>query len=155
MCTGLAIAVTELPLSIRDDKRLTDRVYKRTEREEVQFHWWQNPTLIPVQWNGHLHLVRWGSKYRRGVLPYGGWITTEDLDHGVFQAVHAEDVMIPANLGFCRGTWFLIIEGIKGILIRDADGTPVVYMLTQPSTNYYKNMTEQEPMMPALVGQVI
>ena len=31
----------------------------------------------------------------------------------------------------------------------------VVYMLVKPSTNYYRNMTEQAPLMPVLVGQVI
>jgi hypothetical protein len=27
-------------------------------------------------------------------------------------------------------------------------------MLTEPSTHYYRNMTEQEAVMPALIGQV-
>jgi hypothetical protein len=62
---------------------------------------------------------------------------------------------VPANLGFHRGTWFLIVEGIECIVVRDRALGPVVYMVTEPSTNYYRNMTEQEPMMPALVGQVI
>jgi hypothetical protein len=62
--------------------------------------------------------------------------------------------VIPANLSFHHGTWVLIVEGIRGILIRDCCG-PIAYMVTEPSTNYYRNMTEQEPMMPELIGQVI
>jgi hypothetical protein len=155
MCTGIAIAVSELPVAFSSDRRLADRIYQRETRAEVQFHWWQQPALMPVQWNGGMHLLPWGSKSRKSLLPYGGWIARDDLNSGIFQCVHAEDVLIPANMGFHRGTWFLIIEGIKGILIRDRVLGTVVYMLTEPSTNYYRNMTEQEPMMPALVGQVI
>ncbi len=36
----------------------------------------------------------------------------------------------------------MIIEGIRGVLIWDRANGPVVYMLTEPSTNYYRNMTE-------------
>ena len=95
------------------------------------------------------------NRSRRGGLPYGGWIPRTDLDCGLLGGARAEDVVIPANLGFHRGTWFLIIEGIRGVLVRDRAAGPVVYMVTEPSTNYYRNMTEQEPMMPELVGQVI
>lgn len=62
--------------------------------------------------------------------------------------------MIPANLGFQKGTWFLIVEGIRGIVIESRAG-PIVYMLTEPASNYYRNMTEQSPMMPLFVNQVI
>ena len=154
MCTGIAIAVSELPVTLTADRRLVGRVYKRGSMEEVQFHWWQTPPLIPVQRDGRLQLMPWGSKDRRSRLPYGGWISRDLLNVGTLQNVHAEDVVIPANLGFHRGTWFLIVEGIRGVLIRDRCG-PIVYMVTEPSTNYYRNMTEQEPMMPELIGQVI
>lgn len=152
MCTGIALAVSEIPAALAG--RLADRVYKRESREEYQFHWWQAPALIPVQWNGKLHLMPWGSRDRRGQLPYGGWISRGLLGTGILGHVKAEDVVIPANLGQHRGTWFLIVEGIRGILIRTPAG-PVVYMVTELSTNYYRNMTEQEPEMPALIGQVI
>ncbi len=55
----------------------------------MQFHWWQVPTLIPVQWEGRLHLLPWGSKNKRSPLPYGGWVTRDDLEAGVFQCVQA------------------------------------------------------------------
>lgn len=152
MCTGIALAFGELPVVLSADARLASRLYQREGRDEVQFHWWQQPPLLPVQWDGALHLMPWGNKSRKSRLPLGGWISQGDLEYGILQNARAEDVVIPANLGFHRGTWFLIIEGIRGILLREAG---VVYMVTEPSTNYYRNMTEQEPMMPALVGQVI
>jgi hypothetical protein len=155
MCTGIAIAVSELPVDLVSDWRVKNRIYQRGQLEEVQFHWWQMPTLIPVQLDGQLQLMPWGNKNKRSPLPFGGWISRDDLELGLLQNIHAEDVLIPANLGQHRGTWFLIIEGIRGILIRDRACGSVVYMLTEPSTNYYRNMTEQEPFMPVLVGQVI
>ena len=65
-----------------------------------------------------------------------------------------EEVVIPANLGQQKGTWFVINEGIRGVAI-ETRGGPVVYMLTEPASNYYRNMTEQSPMMPLFVDQVI
>ena len=155
MCTGIAIAAAELPTAFCEDPRLVGRLYRRGELDEVQFHWWQRPSLLPVRWSGALQLLPWGSRNRRGPLPYGGWIPRGDLAYGVLRNARAEDAVVPANLGFHRGTWFLIVEGIECIVVRDRALGPAVYMVTEPSTNYYRNMTEQEPMMPALVGQVI
>lgn len=65
-----------------------------------------------------------------------------------------EAVVIPAAFGLHRGMWFLITQGIRGIVIESRYG-PVVYMLTVPATNYFRNMTEQSATMPLLVDQVI
>jgi len=155
MCTGIALATSELPASLAADPRLAGRLHCREGREEFQFHWWHTPTLLPVRWEGQLHLMPWGSKARRGTLPVGGWLPKDRVDDGWFANAGAEPVVIPANLGHHKGTWFLIAEGIRGLVLRGRDQMPVVYLLTEPSTTYYRNMTEQEPMMPVLVGQVI
>ena len=155
MCTGIALATSELPTPLAADPRLVNRIYTREGREEVQFHWWQSPTLLPVQWEGQLHLLPWGSKSQRGVLPVGGWLPRDRVEAGWFAHAGAEPAIVPANLGHHKGTWFLIAEGIRGLVLRDRDGRPVVYLLTEPSTNYYRNMTEQSPLMPVLVDQVI
>ncbi len=154
MCTGIALPLHDLPASLCETRAVTDRLYKREGLEEVQFHWWQNPTVLPIQWEGSVHLARWGSKDRRGKLPLGGWVSQKGIDAGAFSGSEPETVVIPASLGYQAGTWFLISQGIRGVLIHTPAG-PVVYMLTVPSTNYFRNMTEQSPMMPVLVGQVI
>jgi hypothetical protein len=82
-------------------------------------------------------------------------VAAERVEAGVFAALGPEPVVIPANLGHHRGTWFLITTGIRGVVLPDVPGGPVVYLLVRPSTNYYRNMTEQEPLMPVLVDQVI
>ncbi|MDB5308840.1 MAG: hypothetical protein JWO38_3042 [Gemmataceae bacterium] len=154
MCTGIALASSELPVELTRLHRLTERVYDREGREEVQFHWWQVPTVLPVRRNGRLQILPWGTKYRRGPLPYGGWVSLDHVRDGLFTHATPDEVVIPANLGQHKGTWFLITEGIKGVAI-ETRGGPVVYMLTEPASNYYRNMTEQSPVMPVFVDQVI
>jgi hypothetical protein len=154
MCVAIAITTSELPVALVTRHRLAERVYEREGRGEYQFHWWQTPTILPVRREGRLEIVTWGSKSRRGSLPYGGWIAVSDIGAGILANSCAEEVVIPANLGLQKGTWFVINEGIRGLLVM-VRGQPIVYMLMEPATNYYRNMTEQSPTMPVFVDQVI
>ncbi|HVK14723.1 MAG TPA: hypothetical protein VM597_38655 [Gemmataceae bacterium] len=153
--TGIALPLYELPTALLEHPAVRARVHERHGAPEVQFHWWQSPTFLPVRWCGRIQLARWGSKARAGTpLPYGGWVAQDQIAAGSFAAAAPELVVIPAVLGFDRGTWFVIDEGVRGVVVRDRSG-PVVYVLTRPATNYYRNMTRQTPTMPVLVGQVI
>ena len=154
MCVAIAITTSELPVTLVAQHRLAERVYEREGRQEYQFHWWQTPAILPVRREGKLEIVIWGSKSRRSPLPYGGWLSLADIGAGVLANSSAEEVVIPANLGLQKGTWFVINEGIRGLIIM-VRGTPIVYMLMEPATNYYRNMTEQSPTMPVFVDQVI
>ena len=155
MCTGIALPVSELPMSILERRGLSERIYDRSGQREVRFFWRHSPTLLPAIINGRLRIATWGSKNRRGILPHGGWIPRDQLEFGIFEQLNAESVMIPAIYGHDKGTWFLISQGIHGVAIRDANDEPVVYMLTDKATNYYRNMTEHSPMMPVLIEQTI
>jgi len=152
MCTGIALPLSDLPVAVVQRHRLAERVYDREGRPEYQFHWWATPTMLPVRWDGKLDILPWGSKARRGPLPYGGWVSREHVADGSLRPVEAG--VVPAVLGFHKGTWFLIAEGIKAVVVRAVSG-PVVYMLTAPASNYYRNMTEQSPRMPVFVNQTI
>lgn len=152
MCTGIAISVSELPVELVKRHRLAERVYARAGKEEFRFLWLDMPTLLPVRWDGRFDLLPWGCKLRRGPLSYGGWVTEERIADG--ELGRAEEAVIPANFGYQKGTWFLISEGIKGVVVHGRGG-PVVYMLTRRASNYYRNMTEQSPTMPVFVNQVI
>ena len=154
MCVAIALTPSELPRTLVDQHRLAERLYDREGHEEFQFHWWQIPTILPVRREGKLEILPWGSKSRRSPLPYGGWVSLEDIAEGVLANAHPEEVIIPANLGQQKGTWFVINEGIKGIVITTRGG-PVVYMLMERASNYFRNMTEQTAMMPVFVDQVI
>jgi len=63
-----------------------------------------------------------------------------------------EPVVIPAKLGLEKGTWFPILVGIRGLLVEDEEGRPVVYMVCEPSTHYFRIMTGCDR-MPVLVDQ--
>ncbi|MDB5307424.1 MAG: hypothetical protein JWO38_1626 [Gemmataceae bacterium] len=154
MCTGTALARSELPLALVSQHRLAERLYDRDGREEFQFQWWQSPAVLPVRRNGRIEIIPWGSKSRKGPLPYGGWVSQDHVAEGLFAHANPEEVVIPANLGWQAGAWFLIVEGIRGVVVETRSG-PVVYMLMEPASNYYRNMTEQSPMMPIFVRQVI
>jgi hypothetical protein len=151
MCSAIALPTSDLPLDLARRDEVAGRLHLREGREEFQFHWWQEPTVLPVRWDGRLALLPWGSKSRRGPLPHGGWVAE---DHVPRLFARADEAVIPATLGFQKGTWFLILEGIRGVVVETRTG-PVVYMLTRPATNYYRNMTEQSPTMPVFVNQII
>jgi hypothetical protein len=53
-----------------------------------------------------------------------------------------------------NGVWFRVRQGMRGLLVRDRQGSPVVFMVTEPSTRYYRVMTRAE-WMPVLIGEVI
>lgn len=153
MCTGIAINVGDVPATVVAS--LPERLYRRAGKDELQFHWWETPAELLVRWEGSLQVVTWGCKSRRSPLPYGGWIDREQFEAGMLAHACPEDVVIPANLGHHRGTWFLIDEGIRGVLLPHLPEGPVVYMLTTHSTNYYRNMTGQSATMPVFVDQII
>ena len=50
--------------------------------------------------------------------------------------------------------WFRVREGVRGVLVRDERGQPVVYVLVEPASHYYQVMT-RSGWMPALVGELI
>ena len=87
-------------------------------------------------------------------MPFGGWMPLQHLAEGVLASVNPEGVVIAANLGKQKGRWFLIVEGTKGDMIQTRGG-PVVYTLTELALNFYRSMTEQSPIMPLYVNQVI
>src|SRR6266404_1843610 len=132
--TGIAVIPSELSASLV--AKLAGRVHNRAGRDELQFHWWQDPCLLPVRWDGAVRLLTWGCKDRRARIPFGGW-----LDRGHVEA---------GALGHARPD-----EGVSAVVLPDAPGGHVAYMLTEPSTNYYRNMTGQSPTMPVLVDQVM
>ena len=150
--TGLALVLSELPAEIV--RRHPERVYDGGGHAEWQFHWWQTPALLPVQWQGTFRILPWGCKDRRSRLPQGGWISLAQVEAGALAAARPDEVVIPANLGYHRGVWFLVEQGFRGVVLQTGPHGPVVYMLTEPSTNYFRDMTEQSEMMPILVNQV-
>lgn len=155
MCTAISLAYSELPLAVIDSTGLNDRVHDRGGEREVRFQCDAVPALLPVWWCGRLHVVRWGNRDRaERKLPTTAWTWKASVEEGKWAALAPEPVLIPATYGFSEGVWFRVKQGMQGLLVHDRRGEPVVFMVCEPSTRYFRVMTRSE-WMPALVGEVI
>ena len=155
MCVAVALAVSELPVALLSAADLADRVHDRGGETEVRFYFRARPGVLPVWWDGRLHVVRWGNRDRaeRG-LPLTGWTWRETGAGGRWAALAPEPVDVPATYGYAGGVWYRVTQGIRGLLVRTRAGDPVVYLICQPATRYYRVMTRAE-WMPVLIGEVI
>ena len=155
MCVGIALAYSELPLPLIDEYRLNERVDDRGGEKELRFYWQAVPALVPIWWNGKPHVVRWGNRDRtERKLPPSGWTWRETIEAGKWTALEPEPVSIPASYGLMNGVWFRVKQGMRGLLVRDRGGCPVVFVECQPSTRYFRVMTQSD-WMPSLIDEVI
>lgn len=155
MCLAVALVTSELPLSLIEEHVLADRVYERGGEAEVRFYARAVPAVLPVWWSGRLHVVKWGNRDRaERKLPPTWWTWQETVADGHWAALAPEEVLIPASYGHMNGVWYKVKQGMRGLLVRDRAGAPVVYMLCEPATRYYQVMCRVE-WMPSLVGEVI
>jgi hypothetical protein len=155
MCTAVALALSELPVELVEAHGLSARVHDRGGEKEVRFDWRAAPTLLPVWWDGRLHVVRWGNRDRaERKLPTTGWTWRESVAEGKWSALEPEPVEIPATYCFTNGVWFRVKQGLRGLIVRDRRGEPVVFVETEAATRYYRVMTRAE-WMPVLIDEVI
>lgn len=104
MCTAVALALSELPLSLIEEWDLEERVHERGGDKEVRFYWRASPALLPVWLNGRLTIVRWGNKDRaERKLPPTGWTWRETVESGRWSLLEPEPVEIPASYGLMNG----------------------------------------------------
>ncbi len=155
MFAGVALTLSEVPVELVEQHGLRRRVYERGGEAEVQFLLRDGERVLPVWLDGRLQVVRWGN--RRGqsrVLPCTAWTWLATLEGGGWGDRGAVPVVIPATMGLDRGVWFRVREGVRGVVVRDERGQPVVYVLVEPASHYYQVMT-RSGWMPALVGELI
>ena len=153
MCFGIALPIDALPenLVLQHQPRVVLR--EPGAARELRFLYRDPQAELPVWHGNQLAIYSWGNRDDKGShLPRTGWCRQESLEAGRWQYLHPEPVDIPAVMGLEKGVWFLIPEGIRGILVRDERDLPHVYMLTQPASHYYQIMTRHDR-MPVLLGQ--
>lgn len=154
MCTGIANLADELPDELRDRPELRHRLHTRNGvLREYRFLWADRQPLLPVWHEGGMHLMCWGSRDRRSLLPCSGLTWEQSLIDGKWANLRPEKVVVPACLIYSNGVWIPIREGIHGLLVRDERGMPHVYLLCTP-TPYYRVMTQSDK-EPMLVGETI
>jgi len=155
MCTAIALPQSELPVELVERADLSARVHDRDGRREVRFDWRACPALLPVWWCGRLHVVRWGNRDRvEWRLPPTGWTWKASVEDGKWAALGPDLVQIPAAFAYANGVWFKVKQGLRGLVVRTRAGEPVVYMICEPATRYYRVMT-RDAWMPVLIGEVI
>lgn len=76
------------------------------------------------------------------------------MEAGKWSGVAPVPVEVPARYALMNGVWFKVTRGLRGLAVATPAGGPVVYLLGEPSTRYYRVMTRAE-WMPVLVGEVI
>jgi hypothetical protein len=155
MCTGIALAISEVPFGFHKRLEEEKRLFERGGEKEFRFLFRHAVRILPAWHEGEFKLVRWGCrKGESKVLPLTGWTWKESLEKGQWAGFDAEVVDIPASMGLEKGIWFRIRQGISGVLVRDESGAEVVYMLCEPSSHYYKIMTRSDR-MPVLIAERI
>jgi hypothetical protein len=154
MCAEIANLWSEIPLELIAAHGLTRRVHERDGQREIRFRYRDAEPILPVYHEGRMVLARWGCKRADADLPCTGWTWKASVLEGKWGPWGAEPVEIPATFGRENGVWFTVQQGIEGVLVHDAAGRPVVYMVCQPATRYYQVMT-RSVRMPCLIGQVI
>jgi hypothetical protein len=155
MLSGIALATSELPLTLLELPEMQDRVHDPGGRPEVRFYWWASPRVLPCWHEGRLKVIPWGN--RRGesrLLPVTGSATLEKVEGGGWAPWQPDPVLVPATAGFEGGVWYQIRQAVRGLLARDEQGVPRVYLLCEAASHYYKVMTRGD-WMPCLVGEVI
>ena len=145
MCSGIALALSELPAGFVEQHGLQGRVHERGGEPEVRFLFRAAERLLPVWLCGQLRLARWGC--RRGdktALPLTGWAWQETVDNGWWGLVGAEPVDVPATMAVENGIWYAVRQGLRGLLVRDEAGRDVVYLVCEPASPYYRVMVRHE-----------
>lgn len=153
---GISLSWRILSQAVIEHHALRWRETRRTADAEPEFRFLyreRNPVL-PVWYGSELRLFNWGNPYRNSPLPRCRTISHERLSEGELSALEPETVEIPACFGWDRGIWYPIRQGVQGILVREADGTPVVYVVTRQATHYYEVMTRNDR-EPLFIGETI
>ncbi len=157
MCAGLAVERRSIPDALVEKYRLGDRVVTRKEGIEPEMHFlYRAPkALLPVWIGNELTVLEWGNRDNKlSRLPKTGWARVESVEQGKWQHLRPEKVDILAAYGLEKGVWFQVSEGMKGILVRDEQKQPHVYMLTKQASHYYEVMTRHDR-EPVFIGRDI
>jgi hypothetical protein len=155
MFSGVALALSELPLELIAQHGLERRVHDRGGEREVQFLFREAERLLPVWHDGRLEVVRWGN--RRGEsrrLPLTGWTWRATVEAGGWIGRDVCPVVIPATLGLDKGVWYRIRQGVHGLLAPDEHGLARAYVICEPASHYYQIMT-RSAWMPMLLDERI
>jgi hypothetical protein len=153
MLSGIALALSQLPLEVIKRHGLERCIHDRGGEQELQFLFADSERLLPVWREGQLQVFRWGN--RRGEsrhLPCMAWTQIDTVEKGGWGERPVELVVIPATMGLDKSVWYPIRQGMRGLVVHDEHGCPRVYVICEPSSHYYQVMTRGKPLVACLDG---
>ncbi|PHS10661.1 MAG: hypothetical protein COA78_10895 [Blastopirellula sp.] len=157
MCGAISLNQSELPIELIREFCLEGHGHARETTMEFWFQAWDAMPVLPVRFDTELTVLEWGNARRTSSkLPKGNWCRKESLDAGKWKWLKPQPVVIPANFAKEKkaGAWFLVTEGMRGIVVRDENSKQHVYMLTTEATHYYQTMTRHNR-EPVFLGEQI
>lgn len=174
MCKGISVTKDRLNRELLEEYALGDRARVRqagvvqgdlfdeappavgpSTAEELHFMYTDRVPQLPVIHDGQLAIYEWGNRGNKESRLYRtGWCQEESLAAGKWRWLNPERVIIPANFGLEKGVWFAIEQGVHGVVVRDEQERPHVYMLTRQASDHYLAMTKHDR-APVLVEQEI
>jgi hypothetical protein len=156
VCAGVAIPWDDLPTQLLARPEVRRRRYRRAgSRPEARFYSWEKDRLLPVLWEGQIRLMPWGA--RRGDksgLPLTAWAMLSSVGRGMWGPFTPDEALVPAAFAFENGVWYPVTQGIRALVASGKNERLAAYLLVEPASHYYQNMTRAR-FMPCLVGQVI
>lgn len=132
---------------------ILQKYHLEVREDEVRSYFAKKNAYLPVLLNGQNQLIRWGSK-ENIKIPRTGFCKIESFKAGKWQWLHPTPATIIASSALVNGIWFQVKQGIQGLIVESQYGTRHCYILTQPSTHYFRTMTGSER-MPVLIHQVL
>ena len=122
----------------------------------IRFLYRDRRPRLPIWRDGRLRrALGQRPRARAGSCPGPAGRGCETIRAGGLAGLGAIPVDIPASFGLeRRGVWYLIEQGIRGLLVPDERGYAVAYMICEPSSHYYQVMTGSDR-MPVLIDQRI
>jgi hypothetical protein len=156
VCLGIALVEDDVPTDSVGRFHLDGHRHTRGGRPEFRFFFRDQRPRLPVYRDGQLSFARWGNgRGQSRFLPRSGWTWLATVKEGGWRNLDAREVEVPVSYGYDgRGVWFHVQRGLRGLLVPDERGYAVAYLICEPPSHYYKNMTGSTR-MPLLIGQTI
>lgn len=140
-----------------DKNEFPEEVLKRHRLQsigdEVRIYFAKPDAVLPVLLNGEPRFILWGNR-RKLDIPRTGFCKRESFEARKWLWFKPKPVTIIASAALVNGVWFQVRQGIQGLLLVSKDGDTHGYIMTQPSTHYFRTMTGSER-MPILINQIV
>lgn len=131
-----------LPLSEFTQEQIKQfRLMKTVSRKSVGSEWWvtfrqeAETPIIPFYQNDRIMLTRWAGVRPKSLIEDGTILTRSE----------PKPVEIPALYGLRKGIMFKVAPfRMRGVIVPGIDRTSQIYILTKPSSDYFREMTKSE-----------